>query len=283
MKHNHLLRRSSPVLRVIVAVVALLLVASACGDSENITSVGGDSDTNPPQTGPSETTPPETTGSIPADEAQFIGLNEDEAGALADGQSRRWRVGRVDGEIFALTDDYIIGRVTFEIDNGLVTTAGIERDLSETAGPPTTVVGATPAELVSGAIVRMITEDNGFSEGSPFGTVYIATLITADFSDVDPAALDQAAAALRGRMSIEFIADAEGKITDLFSAEGTETSQPMQVAVVSVDDVRIDGDKAEVDMGLWCGSLCGVWLTYAAELVDGAWMITGTTGPIAVS
>ena len=176
--------------------------------------------------------------------------------------------------------DYRVGRVTFEIDDGVVSVATIEGPLDGDVGPPTTVIGSTSNELISSAIVRMISQDNSFGGGIPFDLVYVATVVTADFADVDPTALDQVAAALAGRVDVEFIVDAEGKITDLFGAEG---ESELLRAVVSVDDVRIDDKTAEVDVGLWCGSLCGVWLTYAAELVDGAWMITGTTGPIAVS
>ena len=55
------------------------------------------------------------------------------------------------------------------------------------------------------------------------------------------------------------------------------------VAVASMDDVRFDGERAEIEMRLWCGSLCGVFLTYEAVLGSAGWEILGTTGPIAMS
>ena len=171
MKHTPPLHRSSTIMRLTGASVTLLLLASACGDTENITSVAENPattspgnvppDTSVPGLAPEPTEHPVDGSTIPADEAQFIGLTENEAGALADSQSRRWRTGRVDNDFRALTEDFVIGRVTFEVDDGLVTSAGIERDLSDTAGPPTTVIGPAPVELVAGAIVRLITDTTG--------------------------------------------------------------------------------------------------------------------------
>lgn len=54
-------------------------------------------------------------------------------------------------------------------------------------------------------------------------------------------------------------------------------------AVESIEDLGIDGGGAEPDMRLWCGSLCGVFLTYGAVLTDTGWDIIGTTGPITMS
>ncbi len=47
--------------------------------------------------------------------------------------------------------------------------------------------------------------------------------------------------------------------------------------------LHLGAAQAEVELHLWCGSLCGVYLTYAAEQVDGQWVITGIVGPIAMS
>ena len=55
------------------------------------------------------------------------------------------------------------------------------------------------------------------------------------------------------------------------------------MAVVTIEDIRVEDDRAEIDMGLWCGNVCAVYLTYQAELADSKWAIIGTSGPIAVS
>jgi hypothetical protein len=47
----------------------------------------------------------------------------------------------------------------------------------------------------------------------------------------------------------------------------------------------IDGDESRVEVAnsLWCGGLCAQWSTYVLKVTDGAWKVTGTTGPIAIS
>ena len=55
------------------------------------------------------------------------------------------------------------------------------------------------------------------------------------------------------------------------------------MAVVSVESLLILDDRAEVEMRLWCGSLCGVFLTYEAGSTDAGWEILDTTGPIAMA
>ena len=51
-----------------------------------------------------------------------MGLTVSEAAALAEAEGRAWRIGRQDDAAFVLTDDPVAGRVTFEIDDGTVTT-----------------------------------------------------------------------------------------------------------------------------------------------------------------
>ena len=51
----------------------------------------------------------------------FLGLTEDEARAIADENILDWRTVRVDGESFAVTEDFNPGRLNFEIDGGVIT------------------------------------------------------------------------------------------------------------------------------------------------------------------
>jgi hypothetical protein len=77
--------------------------------------------------------------------------------------------------------------------------------------------------------------------------------------------------------AVSFIASADTEVEELFD------ESPAGVAVVSVEDVLLLDDRAEVELRLWCGSLCGVFLTYEAVPDDSGWHIVGTTGPIAMS
>jgi hypothetical protein len=54
-------------------------------------------------------------------------------------------------------------------------------------------------------------------------------------------------------------------------------------AIVTVGSIEHRADHSLVGMSLWCGGLCGIWLTY--RLLNGpeGWTVTGTEGPIAVS
>jgi hypothetical protein len=53
--------------------------------------------------------------------------------------------------------------------------------------------------------------------------------------------------------------------------------------VVNVERIDLLDDRAEIELGVWCGSLCGVYVTYEATPMDGGWEITDTPGPIAMS
>lgn len=87
-----------------------VLVLAGCGD---------DSPAYDSSRGRSASTPAAGT----ADESDYVGLGKDEAIARAENEGRQWRIGREDDELFAVTDDFVADRVTFEIDDGQVTTA----------------------------------------------------------------------------------------------------------------------------------------------------------------
>ncbi len=62
----------------------------------------------------------ESNGASGADVADYIGLDLDAAGALADRDARPWRVVREDGEALAVTQDFNPDRVNFEVEAGIV-------------------------------------------------------------------------------------------------------------------------------------------------------------------
>jgi hypothetical protein len=104
---------------VLVCVAAVTVGLAACGGDDGSGSVksGGSTTTAPATSAPGTTTP----GSATAD--AFVGLAKQAAIAKAEREGRPWRIGREDDEQFALTQDYIENRVTFEIDDGTVTQA----------------------------------------------------------------------------------------------------------------------------------------------------------------
>jgi hypothetical protein len=93
-----------------VALIGTVGIAGCGGDSGNSASVKDQ---------PKET----PTTQVPGSESSFVGLTKSAAIAAAKAQDRPWRIGREDTQQYALTQDYIPNRVTFEIDNGRVTKA----------------------------------------------------------------------------------------------------------------------------------------------------------------
>jgi hypothetical protein len=106
---------------VLVCVVAVTVGLAACGGGDDnprsVSSSRGSTTTVPVTTTPGTTSP----GSETAD--AFVGMTKQAAIRKAEREGRPWRIGREDDEQFALTQDYIENRVTFEIDDGTVTKA----------------------------------------------------------------------------------------------------------------------------------------------------------------
>lgn len=70
-------------------------------------------------------------GSVSQDEAEvvanaYLGLTEAEAEQQAEVDGRQYRVGARDGEQMMLTEDYVVGRITVTITDGVVTAATVE-------------------------------------------------------------------------------------------------------------------------------------------------------------
>ena len=58
----------------------------------------------------------------------FVGMPLDQASSFAEEAGRQWRVGTEDGVDLPVTADFVSGRVTFTVENGVVTEATIEED-----------------------------------------------------------------------------------------------------------------------------------------------------------
>jgi hypothetical protein len=65
--------------------------------------------------------------------ADFVGMPLDQASSWAEELGRQWRVGREDGVDLPVTADLVPGRVTFTIEDGVVTAATIEEEDEPTA------------------------------------------------------------------------------------------------------------------------------------------------------
>jgi hypothetical protein len=67
------------------------------------------------------------------DGAQLVGMRLDVAISWVEEQGRQWRVGREDGVDLAVTADFVPDRVTFTVEDGVVTAASIENEEDLTA------------------------------------------------------------------------------------------------------------------------------------------------------
>ena len=220
---------------------------------------------------------------VAAGEAPFIGLTRDEAMSLAEEEGRPWRLGRLDDEWLAVTADYVVGRVTFEIDDGIVTVATIEQTLDDVDDPgrPATQEQRDSADVLAAAVLRLLTIDHGFGVGTPapFTRVHIGEALGGrGGTPLEPLQLERIAAAVNETgATMQYLDDPHGLIQALFNGA------PQGTAVITIDALRLQSGRGEVELRLWCGSLCAVFLTYEAVLEGGEWTITGTVGPIAMS
>ena len=54
-------------------------------------------------------------------------------------------------------------------------------------------------------------------------------------------------------------------------------------AIITLAPVDFDSDGATVGANLWCGGLCGLWLTYRVTDGPDGWTVTGTEGTRSIS
>lgn len=142
---------------------------------------------------------------------------------------------------------------------------------------------------LAAAVLELVTKNHTFGDGPPPFDHYLIQ------DRLDPSAgtatgSDQAAqreltdaersaieTALEGFGPVEWIDDPTEYQTD-------DLAPTIEGAVIlGVGEPSFDGEAALVPVSLWCGGLCGTWLTYRLAETDQGWVVTGIEGPIAVS
>lgn len=154
---------------------------------------------------------------------------------------------------------------------------------------PAVRAGQETPEIMTVALVQLVTEDNTFGDGTPPFTEYLIQTHT-DPRAGDPTGSPEAAGrqlteaeraaieeAISGYGPVRWIEDPdEWRTYDLVpEVEGS--------VILGVGDPDIDGETALVPVSLWCAGLCGTWFSYRVDLVDGAWAVSGIEGPVAIS
>ena len=131
-------RENEEIMNTRYVAIAAVAVAGAIG----LAACGGGADQ--PASAPSAPAPAEPIldagqagGTVLAGQAldggQLVGMPLDVAISWVEEQGRQWRVGREDGVDLALTADFVLDRVTFTVEDGVVTAATIENEDDRTA------------------------------------------------------------------------------------------------------------------------------------------------------
>ena len=180
-----------------------------------------------------------------------------------------------------LTDDFIVGRVTFEIDDGTVTTASIERSVEDLGDPsqPLTRQQRDTANMLAAAVWQLLTVDHGFNEAPPFTDVYVGNALGGLGGEpLEPLQMERIAATVNEiGATAQYVDDPDGLIPKLFD------NKPEGTAVIIIDSLDLLPDGAVVELHYWCASQCVVFVSYELASVDGEWTVTGLAGPIAMS
>lgn len=146
-------------------------------------------------------------------------------------------------------------------------------------------------EIYAVVVRRLVTKDHTFGDApSPFKHVYIldgavrnaSDPTTADSKPQEPFS-EGIKRGLRDKLAdlprIAFISDPDVvRVDDQGIGEVKNEG-----VIITLGPIVGDGNNVEVPNALWCGSLCGQWLTYVVEHQGGDWEISGTTGPTAIS
>jgi hypothetical protein len=165
--------------------------------------------------------------------------------------------------------------------------------LVSACGTDTSTVGdsvesQTP-QMMAAALVELITENHGFSDGPAPFTVYLiqnrtdpsAVIVDAPTDDSIRPLTDTEMRAIENAVSeygtVRWIDDpAQWQAPDLNpTVEGA--------AILGVGEPVVEDQSGLVPVSMWCGGLCGTWLTYRLDLTNTAWIVTGIEGPIAIS
>lgn len=148
------------------------------------------------------------------------------------------------------------------------------------------------AQIYAAVIERLVTRDHTFGRGdSPFDRVFVIDGVIPGAGDpmtdtlvVAPERFDRAMREaildhLDGLPPLEFVRDPDSVRKGRDGMGGVKNDG----VIISLGPIERAADELHVGNGLWCGGLCGQWLTYVVEQTPDGWTITGTTGPAAIS
>lgn len=149
--------------------------------------------------------------------------------------------------------------------------------------------GARATYVYAAVIRRLVTRDHTFgSSRSPFKHLYIVDgavdgdLMEGNGEPANPFSTDVKEGLRReldGLPEVGFVSNPDSVRLGRNGMGGVKGDG----VVITLGPVSGQAGKVEVPTSLWCGGLCGRWLTYVVELRGRRWVVTGTTGPAAIS
>lgn len=154
-------------------------------------------------------------------------------------------------------------------------------------GPEATSGVADTGGPMAVALFEVATTDNTFG-GEPVFDQFLVL----DHTDPGAGGTGDGAPARpltdRERSAIEGALNGLGEVTWIEDADEWRTEDLVPVLRGSVilgvgEPESIDDDSYLVPVSLWCGGLCGTWLTYRVDLVDGVWAVVEIVGPVMIS
>lgn len=146
-------------------------------------------------------------------------------------------------------------------------------------------------EIYAAVVRQLVTKDHTFGGApSPFDHVYIVDGAVKGAGDPmkgderpDRPFGDKVKAGLRRELAdippVDFVSDPDSVRLGKNGMDGVENDG----AIITLAPIAGGGDRTEVSNSLWCGGLCGQWLTYVVKLEGDVWRVSGTTGPYAIS
>lgn len=151
--------------------------------------------------------------------------------------------------------------------------------------------GARTTEIYAAVIRRLVTKDHTFgSSRSPFDHIYVVDGAVERAGDPmegdgEPGTpfsrkvKEDLRAELDDLLPVGFVSNPDSVRLGPKGMEGVKDAG----AIITLGPVAGQSARVEVANSLWCGGMCGQWLTYVVELRGGDWEVTGTTGSIAIS
>lgn len=144
-------------------------------------------------------------------------------------------------------------------------------------------------EMMATALVDLVAENHTFGEGPPPFTEYLIQDRIDPSAGAPTASPDDSARSLTDaeRTAIEEAISEFGPVRWIDDPDDWRTPELVPTVegavILGVGEPEIDGETGLVPVSLWCGGLCGTWLTYRLDVVDGLWEVTDIEGPVAVS